>query len=155
MTFAFWFSLSMLVYIYAGYPLLVWALARVFGREVRRADITPTVSLLIPAYNEEAHIAAKLENSLRLDYPDERLEIVVASDGSTDRTTALAKQFQSRGIRVIALRAHVGKSDLLSRTVPLLQGEVVVFSDASSELQPQALTSLVRPFADPRVRSEE
>ena len=147
----FAFSLLMLVYIYAGYPLLVWALARVFGREPHRADITPTVSLLIPAYNEEAHIAAKLENSLRLDYPTARLEIVVASDGSTDRTNALAKQFQSRGIRLIALRDHVGKSDLLSRTVPLLRGEVVVFSDASSELEPQALTSLVRPFADPRV----
>lgn len=147
----FWISLSTLVYIYAGYPLLVWCLARLFGREPRRADITPMVSLLLPVYNEEAHIEQKLHNSLALNYPKGKLEIVVASDGSTDDTDAIAKRFQAQGVRLIAMRDHLGKSAMLTRTVPLLRGEVVVFSDASSELEPGALRRLVRGFADPRV----
>lgn len=151
MTMIFWTSLLTLCYIYAGYPLLVWALARVFGREPVRRDITPSVSLLIPAYNEAAHIEAKLRNSLALNYSKDRLEIVVASDGSTDGTNAIIKRFEPQGIRLIVMRENIGKSAMLSRTVPLLRGDVVVFSDASSELEPEALRRLVRNFADPRV----
>ena len=88
----FWISLAALIYIYFGYPVIVWVLARLVGREPLQRDITPTVSLLIPAYNEETHIEAKLRNSLALDYPKEKLEIIVASDGSTDRTNAIADQ---------------------------------------------------------------
>ena len=162
MTTLFWISLGTLVYIYGGYPLLVWLLAKIFGREpIRRAGIPP-VSLLIPAYNEEAHIEAKLRNSLALDYPKDRLEIVVASDGSTDRTNAIVERFRSRGVRpstkdfgggvkLLAMRDNIGKSAMLTRTVPLLRGEIVVFSDVTSELEPDALRSLVRNFADSRV----
>ena len=151
MTGVFWISLITLVYIYVGYPLLVWGLARVFGREPRRATITPTVSLLIPAYNEEAYIEEKLRNSLALRYPSDRLEIVVASDGSTDRTDQLARGFRSQGVKVLAMRDHLGKAELLARTVPLLKGDIVVFSDVSSRLVPNALRTLVRNFADKRV----
>lgn len=147
----FWLSLSTLLYIYAGYPVLAWMLARVFGREPARRDITPSVSLLIPAYNEEAYLEAKLHNSFALDYPREQLEIVVASDGSTDATNAIAETWRDRGVRLIALPDNVGKSAMLSRTVPLLRGEVVVFSDTSSELAPDALKRLTRNFADPAV----
>ncbi len=151
MTLLFWVSVSMLLYIYAGYPLLVWLLARCFGREPAKRDITPSVSLLIPAYNEAAHIESKLRNSLALDYPRGQLEIVVASDGSTDGTNAIAKRFEPQGVRLIVLRDNIGKSAMLSRTVPLLRGELVVFSDASSELEPGSLRALVRSFADLRV----
>ena len=144
----FWISLATLFYIYAGYPMLVWALARCFGREPMKREITPSVSLLIPAYNEAAHIEAKLRNSLRLDYPKDRLDIVVASDGSTDRTNAIVTQFKPKGVRLLVMRDNIGKSAMLSRTVPLLGGEIVVFSDASSELEPDALRRLVRSFAD-------
>jgi cellulose synthase/poly-beta-1,6-N-acetylglucosamine synthase-like glycosyltransferase len=151
MTFAFLLSLITLVYIYVGYPLLVWALARCFGREPERRDLAPSVSLLVPAYNEEAHIEAKLGNTLSLDYPKDRLEIVVASDGSTDRTNAIVSQFKRQGVRLLVMRDHIGKSAMLTRTVPFLRGELVAFSDASSELEPDALRKLVRSFADRRV----
>lgn len=151
MSIVFWLSLWALVYIYVGYPALVWGLARLFGREPRRAELTPQVSLLIPAHNEEAHIEAKLANALALDYPRERLEIVVASDGSTDRTCEIARRFSPQGVRLVRLDTNVGKSAMLSRVVPGLRGEIVVFSDASSLLEPDALRRLVRPFADPKV----
>ena len=147
----FWVSLLALVYIYAGYPALAWVLARLFGREPVKRDITPSVSLLISAYNEAGHIESKLRNSLALDYPRQLLEIVVASDGSTDETNAIAKRFEPQGIRLIVMRDNIGKSAMLSRTVPLLRGEVVVFSDASSELEPSSLRRLVTNFADRHV----
>ena len=144
----FWLSLTVLAYIYVGYPLLVWALATLVGREPARKPITPAVSLLIPAYNEETHIEAKLRNSLTLDYPKVKLEIVVASDGSTDRTNALVRTFKDDGVKLLIMRDNIGKSAMLSRTVPLLRGEIIVFSDASSELEPNALKQIVRSFAD-------
>ena len=147
----FQLSLITLFYVYVGYPVLVAILARFFGRDPQRKDIMPSVSLLIPAYNEEAHLEAKLCNSLLLDYPKEKLEIVVASDGSTDRTNAIAESFRAQGVKLFAMRDNIGKSAMLSRTVPLLRGEIVIFSDASSELEPDALRQLVRNFADWRV----
>ena len=151
MSLIFWTSLLTLAYIYVGYPLLVWILAWGFGRAPRRAPTTPTVSLLIPAYNEEAHIAQKIRNSLALDYPSDRLEIVVANDGSTDRTREYVQRFVSQGVKQLLMPGHVGKCEMLNRTLPHLQGELIVFSDASSELEPQALRQLVRNFADTRV----
>src|SRR3989338_2517205 len=148
MEFIFQLSFWTLAYVYAGYPLLVWGLARIAGREPRSADTTPSVSLLLPVYNEEAHIEQKLQNSLALDYPKEKLEIVVASDGSTDRTNALVKRFEAQGVRLLAVSDHIGKSAILSRTVPLLRGEIVVFSDATIALAPDAIRRLVRSFAD-------
>ena len=147
----FWISCGTLLYIYGGYPLLVWLLAKLFGREPRRTACIPSVSLLIPAYNEEAHIEAKLRNSLALDYPKHRLEIVVASDGSTDRTNEIVERFRSHGVTLLAMRDNIGKSAMLSRVVPLLHGDIVVFSDVTSELVPDALRTLMRNFADPHV----
>lgn len=151
MTAIFWVSLLTLVYVYAGYPLLAWVLARLFGREPRTRDVTPAVSLLLPVYNEAAYIETKLRNSLALDYPKDRFEILVASDGSTDGTNAIAKRFEPQGVKLFAVQDNIGKSAILSRTVPLARGEVIVFSDATIELAPDAIRRLVRHFADPRV----
>ena len=147
----FWASLLVLFYIYVGYPLLAWLLARTFGRDPAKRDILPSVSLLIPAYNEETHIEAKLLNALALDYPKDKLEIVVASDGSTDGTNAIARRFEPQGVRLIVMRDNIGKSAMLSRTVPMLRGDIVVFSDATGMLAPDAVRVLVRNFAEPRV----
>jgi glycosyltransferase involved in cell wall biosynthesis len=149
----FWISGATLLYIYAGYPLLVGVLARVFGREPQRGDAAPPVSLLIPAYNEEAHLEAKLRNCAALDYPANRLRVVVASDGSTDRTNAIADAWRDRGVRLFALPENIGKSAMLSHVVPRLTGEIIVFTDASSRLEREALRRLVRAFADPSVGS--
>jgi len=151
MVLAFWLSLLTLLYIYIGYPLLVWTLAMLVGHEPTRGDMTPTVSLLIPAYNEAAHIQTKLENSLALNYPKERFEIVVASDGSTDGTNAIVERYRSHGVVLHAMPTNMGKAAMLSQVVPLLHGEMVVFSDASSELAPDALRVLLSNFADPHV----
>ena len=151
MTRFFWISFITLAYIYFLYPLTVWALAALFGRQPQKLPVTPNLSLLIPAYNEEAHIETKLRNSLSLDYPRDRLEIVVANDGSTDRTEALARSFEGQGVRILTMPQNVGKTRMLSKVVPSLKGEIVVFSDTSSELKIDALRVLVRAFADPKV----
>ena len=147
----FWFSFVILMYIYFGYPLLVGMLARLVGREPRREPILPAVSLVIPAHNEEAYLEEKLRNSLSLDYPRDRLEIVVASDGSTDQTNAIAQRFRAQGVRLLALPAHRGKARLLNAVVPMVRSEIIVFSDVSSELARDAVRLLMRPLADPRV----
>jgi cellulose synthase/poly-beta-1,6-N-acetylglucosamine synthase-like glycosyltransferase len=144
-------ALATLAYIYVGYPLLVGLLARAFGREPRKAPMTPAVTLLIPAYNEEAHLEERLQNSLQLDYPKERLDIVVASDGSTDRTHAIAAAYAARGVRLIMMPRNIGKSAMLSLVVPTLSSDIVVLSDASTALEPGALRALIANFADPRV----
>src|SRR5205823_10900886 len=99
----FWTMVGLLVYVYAGYPCLVFVLARLRPRPVRKGPELPTVSFIIAAYNEEASIAAKLQNTLALDYPPEKLEIIVASDGSTDRTDAIVRE--TFGDRVTLLAA--------------------------------------------------
>lgn len=151
MTAIFWTALVVLAYTYLGYPVVVWVAATLFGREPKRGSATPAISLLIPAYNEELYIEEKIRNSLALDYPRDRLEIVVASDGSTDETNAIVKRFAPQGVKLILMWENIGKSAMISRSVPQLGGELVVFSDVSSHLQSNALRLLVQQFADPGV----
>jgi len=147
------FSLAILVFIYAGYPLLLAAIVRLRGaRPVRRSDRLPSVSLVISAYNEADVIRGKLENAVQLDYPRELLEIVVISDASTDGTDDIAREFTaSHGVVVARQPERAGKTAGLNRTVPTLHGEVVVFSDANALYERNALKMLVRNFADPEV----
>jgi cellulose synthase/poly-beta-1,6-N-acetylglucosamine synthase-like glycosyltransferase len=111
------------------------------------------VSLIISAYNEEGVLRQKLENALALDYPRERLEILVASDGSTDGTTAIAREFAARGVVLHDYRTNRGKNAALNDSVPRARGEIIVFTDANGMYRPDALRQLVAPFADPRVGS--
>ncbi len=147
----FWLSLATCLYGYAGYPALLWAMAALWRRPVRKAPVEPGVSLVIPAYNEENVIEAKLQNALALDYPPDKLEIVVVSDGSTDRTNAIAARYAAGRLRLIAFAANRGKLAALNDAVPQLRGEIAVFSDAASMLRPDALRRLVECFADPTV----
>jgi biofilm PGA synthesis N-glycosyltransferase PgaC len=148
----FWVSAFLAVYPYLVYPALLVVLRRVMPRPPRKASIEPTVSLLVAAYNEEDVIAAKIENSLALDYPVERLETVVASDGSSDATNAIAARYaDGKRVRLVAFPANRGKLAALNDVIPQLTGEIVVFSDASSMLAPESIRVLVRSFADPEV----
>lgn len=148
----FWLSLALVVYPYAGYPALLFFLSKLFRRPVQRAAIEPPVSLLIPAYNEEKVIEAKIRNALALDYPPDKLEIVVASDGSTDATNDIAARFTNSGrVRLLAFSPNRGKTAVLNDAVNRLRGEIVVFTDAASMLEPDAVRRLVACFADPRV----
>jgi cellulose synthase/poly-beta-1,6-N-acetylglucosamine synthase-like glycosyltransferase len=148
---AFGAALAVALYAYLGYPLLLAWLARRRSRPVAGRSWTPRLSLLIPAYNEAAVIAAKLENSLALDYPGHRLEILVGSDGSGDGTEVLARAFETRGVRVLAFPARRGKAAVLNDLVAAAEGEILVFTDANVLCAPDALRALVRPLADPAV----
>lgn len=144
-------SVALLAYTYAGYPLLAALLALVWPRPHRREAIEPSVSLVIVAHNEERDIARKLENTLALDYPSEKLEIVVASDGSTDRTDEIVRGFAKRGVRLFRADDHPGKSGTTSRVAETLGGEILILSDATGEYDPGVVRSFVRNFADPSV----
>lgn len=144
--------LVVLAYHYVGYPLTLAVIAALRrDRPVRPGTGTPSVTLVISAYNEEGVLRTKLENALALDYPADKLEIIVASDGSTDRTVAIAREFAPRGVVVHEYRTNRGKNAALNDTVPLARGEIVVFTDANGMYRPDALRRLVAYFDDPRV----
>ena len=144
-------AIAMMAFIYVGYPALMFALSFVFRRPVRRADITPRVSVIIAAYNEERDIAAKLKNTLALDYPRDRMEIIVASDCSTDRTDEIVRRFRKRGVILHRQPDRFGKTVAQHRAVKVSSGEILVFSDATTMYEPDALRKIVRSFADPEV----
>lgn len=146
----YWAAVGTLVYTYAVFPLLVLARAVLWPRAYRVADTEPTVTVLIAARNEEEGIAGKLDNLLGLDYPGDRLEVIVASDGSEDRTTEIVGRYADRRVRVLAL-PRGGKAAALNAAAAVAAGEILVFSDANSMYAPDAIRALVRPFADPGV----
>lgn len=148
----FWVSLATLLYSYVGYPLLLLLVVRLRGpRLIRRGDALPTVTILISAYNEAKVIRQKLDNTLQLDYPRERLEIIVVSDLSSDATDDIVRSYEGRGIRLQRQPDRLGKTAGLNRAVPASHGEVIVFSDANAMYSPDAIRRLVRNFADPDV----
>ncbi|MDQ3949671.1 MAG: glycosyltransferase family 2 protein [Gemmatimonadota bacterium] len=148
----FWLAVAVAAYVYAGYPLLLAGLRLAIRRPVRKAPIEPSVSLLVAAYNEADVIEAKIRNALALDYPADRLEIVIASDGSTDQTAEFAQRLaDGERVRVFVHPTNRGKLAVLNEAVPLLRGEVVAFSDASSMLARDSLRRLVESFADATV----
>ncbi len=147
-----WLLACLIAYVYLGYPALLLVLSRLRpAPPIRKADNTPSVSLVIPAYNEEKVIAQKIENALALDYPRNRLEIIVASDGSTDATNDIVARCLSEHVRLIAYPERTGKTAMLNRVVPCAHGEIIVFTDANSIYHAPALRKLVRNFRDPTV----
>jgi cellulose synthase/poly-beta-1,6-N-acetylglucosamine synthase-like glycosyltransferase len=145
----FWLSLGALLWTHVLYPLAVAALARVRSRAVRKAPIEPTVTVIVAAYNEEPVIERRLENLLALDYPADKLELVVTSDASTDRTHELVERLAG-SVRLI-VNSRGGKVAAQNRAVRETSGEIVAFSDANATWAPDALRSLVANFADPDV----
>jgi len=146
--------LALLMYSYAGYPALLWALTR-FPRRRRRAEAKPaswpTVSVLVSAYNEELVIADRIENLLALDYPKNRLEILVGSDGSTDATAAIVNTYASRGVRLLPFVKRRGKANVLNDLAATARGEILVLTDANCAFEPDAVRQLVQDLvADPR-----
>jgi cellulose synthase/poly-beta-1,6-N-acetylglucosamine synthase-like glycosyltransferase len=145
----FWSSLGALAWTQAGYPLTAAALARLRGRPVRKDDIEPSISLIVAAHNEEDVIERRLQNLLALDYPADKLEIVVASDASTDRTDALVEDVAAREPQVRLLPCpRGGKVAAQNRAVRSTSGDILAFSDANAQWRPDALRELVRNFAD-------
>ena len=151
----FWISAGFTVYVYFGYPLLLWALQAVFPSSPRKQPVEPSVSLLVAAYNEAAVIADKIRNSLALDYPADKLEIVVASDGSKDATAEIVRSFSGREndgrVRLLHFEKNRGKMAVLNDAVRELRGDIVAFSDASSMLAADSVRILMQSFDDPHV----
>jgi len=143
-------SLAAIAAPFVVYPLVLFLRAQISPDPIAAADHTPDIDLIICAHNEEASIKAKLENALGLDYPQDRLTIWLASDGSTDETVQIARAFETRGVRVLDL-PRMGKAHALNAAASASHAEVLAFSDANSQWQKTALRALVRPLADERV----
>jgi len=150
MAILFWSSVALVFYAYAGYPLALAALAWARNRRVARAAITPRVSFIITAYNEERRMREKIENTLGQTYPADRLEIIVASDGSTDATDDIARAF-GRAVRLVRARERKGKEAAQKLAVDAASGEILIFSDTATALAPDGVSSIVANFADPTV----
>ena len=136
--FVFWLSLFSLIYVYAGFAVLVMIVGAILDRRVKKKSITPNISLIIAAYNEEDSIAARLDNVLGLDYPADKLQVLVASDGSTDATERIVAGYEDRGVTLLSLPRR-GKIHALNDTVGKATGEILVFSDANSMYEKKAL----------------
>lgn len=147
----FWLSVSALFYTYVGYPLLLLLVSRVRPRAVHRSEVTPSVSVIITAYNEERALADKLENTLLLDYPRDRFEIIVASDCSTDRTNQITRDYAARCVRLHIQPQRLGKTAAQNAAVEQSHGEILLFSDATSHYQSNVLQAIMPNFADPSV----
>lgn len=150
----FWASFAVVAYAYVGYPVVLWLFTRTRRRlappHLDEPEL-PSVSLLIAAYNEEAEIERQVRRCLALDYPKERLEIVIASDGSSDATAEIVRRYAGRGVRLLDYRERRGKSATLNAAFPTLRGDVVVLSDANTHIDRAAVRHLVRWFRTPKV----
>jgi cellulose synthase/poly-beta-1,6-N-acetylglucosamine synthase-like glycosyltransferase len=147
----FWASLLFILYTYIGYPLLIAILARLFPDRTSYSEYLPHLTFLIPAYNEEAYISKKLENTLSLNYPPDKLQILVVADGSTDETPGIVKSYKDRGVELAYIPDRNGKMAAIVRAMQFARGEIVVFSDANNIYDPEALRELTPPFSDSRV----
>jgi cellulose synthase/poly-beta-1,6-N-acetylglucosamine synthase-like glycosyltransferase len=150
----FWACAGLVLYAYALYPAVIWCASRMFARAPRPLAVDgelPRVSLLIAAYNEEAVIAERLENALKADYPPDRFQILVASDGSSDRTPQIVGDYANRGVRLLDYKARRGKASVLNAAMQEVDAELVLLSDANTCIDPYAVRKLARWFADPAV----
>lgn len=152
-----WTCFALIAYAYLGYPLVIYVLSRLFGHrrcvEMPPDEQLPRLCLLVAAYNEEACIEKRILNALAMDYPVDKLEIVIATDGCTDDTAEIARRYTDRGVRVLEFAQRRGKAVALNAAVPQLTGEIVMFSDANTFTEPQAARNLARWFQNADVDS--
>lgn len=146
-----WSSLGILAYIYAGYPLMVIAVSRFLGQPIDRGDATPSVTVIITAYNEALGIEAKIANVLTLDYPPDRFDIIVASDASDDDTDRLVQGLNNPRVRLLRIEGRLGKTACQNAAAATARGEILVFTDATTAIAANALRSMVGNFKDPAV----
>lgn len=144
-------SILIVAFVYFGYPASMSLIASLRPREVKKALFFPAVTLIITAHNEEKRIRQKLENTLGLEYPQDKLEVLIASDGSTDATNSIVKEYTNKGVCLLPLHSRNGKEAAQKAAVDKATGEVLVFSDAATIIEPDALTEIVANFADTSV----
>lgn len=150
----FWLFALLSVYSYFIYPLLLWLATRWFGRAQHRhaaSEDWPSLTLIVTAHNEALRIDAKLQNCLAIDYPAQQLQIIVASDSSTDDTEDIVRGYADRGIELVRVDQRLGKENAQLAAIEAARGEILVFSDVATELRPDALRRLAQYFADDAV----
>lgn len=147
----FWICFGLLAYTYALYPLLVGVLARRFGVPVGRDDVLRKVTVIVTAYNEANCIRTKLDNLAALDYPRDLIQILVVSDGSSDSTEEIAASYEVRPVSVLRIEGRRGKTACQNAAAVAADGDILVFTDATTRLQADAIRAIVRNFADPQV----
>ncbi len=147
----FFLSITMILYVYLGYPAAVWAAGRIWNRPVAKKAYEPIVSILIAAYNEERSIRQTLENKLDCDYDEDKLEIIVVSDECTDQTEDIVREFGHRGVTLLVQNPRAGKTAALNAALKKASGEILIFSDANSIYSRDAIKKIVRNFSDAKV----
>ena len=149
--FILWLSITLAIFAYFGYPGTLKLLTTVHKKQLVREQITPHVSLIITAYNEEVRIKEKLENTMKLDYPRDKLQVIVASDGSTDRTPEIVMGYFDRCVELLEVPERKGKENAQAQAVKVAKGEILIFSDTATLLDPNGLKEIVSNFADPYI----
>lgn len=148
----FWTFLALIAYVYVGYPVLLWILRAVTGgRPVEFGNYEPRVSLIVSAFNEANVIDAKIRNSLAIDYPPDKLEVLVVSDASDDGTDDIVRNHEAEGVVLLRMSERGGKTVGLNEAVKVASGEIIVFSDANAMYRPSAIRAMLRNFNDPSV----
>jgi len=149
----FWLSAIIIIYTYIGYPILVYLLSLLYKKPLKGKYIYPELSILIAAYNEEKNIENKIKSLLEIDYPEERFELLIGSDGSTDRTYEIASKYINGKVKLFRNLNRQGKPSMLNLLAANAKGEILVFTDARQRLDKNALKELVKHFGDGRVGS--
>ena len=150
-TIFFWLSLIYISYVEIGYLAILWLVSRIYVTKRQSGEITPTVTIYIAAYNEEKVIREKIINTLEMDYPREKIQVLVTSDCSTDRTDEIVQEFSSDGVVLVRSCPRLGKIVALRNAESHITGELVLFTDADAILSSNAIKALVRRFVDPKV----
>lgn len=147
----FWVSSAILVYTYFGYGLLLLILSIFIYRPTKKSDYTPSISIIIAAYNEQDSIIKKLDNTLSLDYPYDDIEIIVGSDSSSDLTDSIVERYSDKGVRLIRVEGRQGKTAVQNECIKLASGQIIVFTDATTTLHKDSVRRLVSNFSDDNV----
>lgn len=153
MKFLFWFSVIFIFYTYIGYPIILWIWTKLRSKEVNKNYIEPFVSIIIAAFNEEKFIGQKLESCLELNYPKDKFEIIVVSDGSYDNTNQIVDEYKNRGVRFFSYPERKGKPTALNLGVVESKGEILFFTDARQVFDKSSIKELVANLSDESVGS--
>jgi cellulose synthase/poly-beta-1,6-N-acetylglucosamine synthase-like glycosyltransferase len=147
----FWVSIFAVFFAYCGYPLSLYLFGLFTKKRLKKDAFLPSVTLIITAYNEEKSIEEKLQNTINIDYPKERLQILVASDGSTDRTNDIVKQYGNNGVELLAITVRNGKEAAQKEAVKNAKGDILVFTDVATKLDADGIREIVNNFSDEKI----
>jgi len=144
-------SIFFIFYAYLGYPLSLFLLSLIYKKRVYKNAVHPNTTLIVAVYNEEMNIRRKIENMLQVQYPKEKLQILIVSDGSTDRTNEIIKTYEDLGVELLMIPERKGKNEAQGRAVERSKGDILVFTDTATMIEPNGLKEIIYNFADPRI----